>query len=189
MTYARTWKSAALLALIVPLVAMADSVVALTDTTTTVTNTNDKAVALSSFKGKPTVLFYEDRYSTEQNRKVKDELWKRGHEAGMLDAANVVGIANLSAFDFWPAKQFARSHVQTVEKKVGIPVLIDWKGAMQNNPWNLPAKSSTVMVFDADGKLVMMHSGAMTDAQMEELFGKLSTLIGVAPRKSADPHG
>lgn len=156
---------------------------------TTLADTRDNVVGLSSFKGKPTVVFYEDRYSTEQNRKVKDELWKRGKEAGLLHAANVIGVANLSAYDFWPARGFAKRHVEGVEKRVGIPVLIDWKGTLNTTPWNLPTKSSTVLLFDADGKLLFSHSGTLTDAQIDELFGKLRTLIGSTTLPAGDQHG
>jgi hypothetical protein len=141
-----------------------------------------KPIQLSDFRGKPTVLFYEDRDSRDQNRKVKDELWKRGKEAGLTDSANVVGVANLQAFDFWPARGFARSAVEDVEKKVGIKVLIDWKGALTSTPWNLPTKSSTVVLLDAEGAVRYSHSGAMTQKEMDELFTKLSALI---PEKTA----
>ncbi|MFL5319640.1 MAG: YtfJ family protein [Myxococcaceae bacterium] len=168
--------------------ARADSVQTLDADVPPLKDTAGKVVPLTGFKGKPTVLIYEDRTSTEQNRKLKDELWRRGHESGLLDAAHVVGVANLSSYDFWPARTFAQSHIQKLEKKVGIPVLIDWKGAMESTPWNLPSGSSTVLVFDSDGKLVFSHSGALSDAQTEELIGKLSTMIGVVA-KPRNPHG
>lgn len=141
------------------------------------TDSAGKPIQLSDFRGKPTVLFYEDRDSRDQNRKVKDELWKRGKEAGLTGSANVVGVANLQAFDFWPARGFARSAVEDVEKKVGIKVLIDWKGALTTTPWNLPSKSSTVVLLDSEGSVRYAHSGAMSQKEMDELFTKLAALI------------
>lgn len=132
---------------------------------------------LSKFLGKPTLVFYEDRHCREQNRKVKDELWKRGKESGLADAAHVIGVANLEAFDFWPARNFARSAVADIEKKVGIKVLIDWKGALTSTPWNLPEKKSTVMLLDADGVVRYSYSGAMTEKDMDELFTLLAGLV------------
>jgi hypothetical protein len=149
------------------------------------TDSAGKEVQLSQFRGKPTVLFYEDRESREQNRKVKDELWKRGKETGLNGAANVVGVANLEGFDFWPARNFARSAVVDVEKKVGIKVLIDWKGALTSAPWSLPKQSSTVVLLDKEGSLRYTYSGPMTEKEMSELFDKLAALLEVPPEKNA----
>lgn len=136
-----------------------------------------KEIQISQFRGKPTLLIYEDRGSREVNRKVKDELWKRGRESGLQDAANVVGVANLQAFDFWPARSFARSAVRDVEKKAGIKVLIDWKGTLTTNPWNLPSKSSTVVLLDANGTVRYSHSGAMDEKELTAFFDTFAQLI------------
>lgn len=136
-----------------------------------------KEFQLSQFRGKPTLVFYEDRHSREENRKVKDELWKRGKAPSLADAANVVGVANLEAYDFWPVRSFARSAVADIEKKAGIKVLIDWNGALTATPWNLPEKKSTVMLIDAEGVIRYSYSGAMSDKEMDELFHKLAAMV------------
>src|SRR5262249_19321985 len=87
-----------------------------------------KQVQVKSFWGKPTVLIYESRGATELNRPLKDALWKRGHDPAARDVAQVLGVAALPELDWFPARALAEHAVRERERKVGIPVLIDWKG-------------------------------------------------------------
>ena len=42
--------------------------------------------------------------------------------------------------------------MKDAEKKSGIPVYLDWTGALSGKPWDLSRTGSTVMVFDAAGE-------------------------------------
>ena len=53
--------------------------------------------ALSNYRGKPVVLFYEGRGTTEVNRELKTQLFARGKERGLLDGAWVYR---------WPASSY-----------------------------------------------------------------------------------
>src|SRR5688572_30517077 len=101
--------------------------------------------ALSKWRGKPVILFYEDKDSTKLNLVLKEELFERGRQHGLLEAAFVVAVANLEKFNFFPAKQIALSYVKDEEKKVGVPILVDLEGTLGGPPWALPKKTSTVM--------------------------------------------
>jgi len=132
---------------------------------------------ISHFRGKPTVVFYEDRTSAEVNRPLKNALVERGQQRQLHDAANVVAVANLGAYDFFPARHFAKKAVRDVEERVKIPVLIDWKRSLAASPWNLPPKSSSVLVLDAEGRPVFEHSGTLSPNEIERLFGVLDLLL------------
>ncbi|XXF79007.1 YtfJ family protein [Myxococcaceae bacterium GXIMD 01537] len=136
-------------------------------------------VSLSRWRGKPVILFYEDKKSTALNARLKEQLFKRGKERGLLDAAFVVAVANLEAYDFFPARQIALSYVRDEEKKVGVPILVDLDGTLGAAPWGLPKKTSNVLLLDGEGKLVFRHSGQMKEAEVEAFFGTLGKLIGV----------
>src|SRR4051794_13203151 len=71
-----------------------------------------QTVRLGSQLGMPTVLFYEDRYSTALNQQTKDELFARGKREGLLQAAKVLAIANLEGLDWFPARDFALAAVR-----------------------------------------------------------------------------
>jgi hypothetical protein len=137
-----------------------------------------KEVALSRWRGKPVILFYEDRHSTTLNSSFKEALFARGQEQGLLNAAWVVAVANLESFDFFPARGIALSHVRDEEKKWGIPILVDLKGTLGATPWNLPKKTSSVLLLDGSGQVVFRYSGRMEDKDMDAFFHALGTLLG-----------
>jgi hypothetical protein len=145
---------------------------------TTLRGSNGKEVALSRWRGKPIILFYEDRHSTTLNLPLKEALFSRGKELGLLDAAWVIAVANLKSFDFFPARGIALSHVRDEEKKWGIPILVDLKGTLGKAPWNLPTKTSSVLLLDGTGTLVYRYSGRMDAEEQETFFQTLGTLLG-----------
>jgi hypothetical protein len=144
----------------------------------TLRGSNGKEVALSRWRGKPVILFYEDRHSTTLNSPLKEALFSRGQELGLLDAAFVVAVANLESFNFFPARGIALSHVRDEEKKWGIPILVDLKGTLGAAPWSLPTKTSSVVLLDGDGTLVYRYSGRMKEEDQKTFFQALGTLLG-----------
>ena len=139
---------------------------------------NGKEVALSRWRGKPVILFSEDRHSTTLNSPLKEALFSRGKELGLLDAAFVVAVANLESFDFFPARGIALSSVRDEERKWGIPILVDLKGTLGEPPWNLPTKTSSVVLLDGEGALVYRYSGRMKEEDQKTFFQTLGTLLG-----------
>jgi hypothetical protein len=144
----------------------------------TLRGSDGKEVALSRWRGKPVILFYEDRHSTTLNSPLKEALFARGKAMGLLDAAWVVAVANLESFDFFPARGIALSHVRDEERKWGIPILVDLKGTLGAQPWNLPKKTSSVLLLDGSGTVVYRYSGRMKPEEMETFFHALGTLVG-----------
>ncbi|MCE9672185.1 hypothetical protein LY474_30710 [Myxococcus stipitatus] len=142
-------------------------------------------VRLSRWRGKPIILFYEDKESTTLNAGLKEDLFARGKERDLLDAAWVVAVANLQKFDFFPARRIALSYVRDEEKKVGVPILVDLKGTLGEPPWSLPTKTSNVLLLDANGALVYRHSGRMKPEEQAAFFVALSELVGVDLRTPA----
>lgn len=144
----------------------------------TLRGSNGKEVAISRWRGKPVILFYEDRHSTTLNSSLKEALFSRGQELGLLDAAFVVAVANLESFDFFPARGIALSYVRDEEKKWGIPILVDLKGTLGTAPWSLPTKTSSVLLLDGQGTLVYRYSGRMKDEDQRAFFQTLGSLLG-----------
>jgi hypothetical protein len=145
----------------------------------TLRSSSGDPVKLSRWRGKPVVLFYEDKDSTGLNAKLKEELFTRGQARGLLGAAWVVAVANLERFDFFPARQIALSYVRDEEKKAGVPILVDLDGTLGAAPWGLPKKTSNIVLLGADGTLIFKHSGRMKEAEMEAFFVTLGELVGV----------
>jgi hypothetical protein len=144
----------------------------------TLRGSDGKEVTLSRWRGKPVILIYEDRHSTTLNSPLKEALFERGEAQGLLEAAWVVAVANLESYDFFPARGIALSHVRDEEKKWGIPILVDLKGTLGAPPWNLPTKTSSVLLMDGSGTVVYRYSGRMKPEEMETFFRTLGTLVG-----------
>jgi hypothetical protein len=144
----------------------------------TLWDSRGKEVALSQWRGKPVILFYEDRHSTTLNADLKEALFSRGREMGLLDTAWVVAVANLESFDFFPAREIALAHVRDEEKKWKVPIFVDLKGNLGAAPWKLPKKTSSVMLLDSGGTIVYRYSGHLEQKDMDVFFRQLGTLLG-----------
>ena len=143
-----------------------------------VSNTRGQSVWLAQKWGKPTVLFYEDKDGTFQNQALKDALFQKGKETGLLRAVSVVAVANVRAFDWFPAKNFVVAAVKDAEEKSGIPVYIDWTGALSAKPWSLDADGSTVLVVDSAGEKVLFSKhGKLTAEEIDQVFELLGSLV------------
>ncbi len=142
-------------------------------------DSSDAPVSLSRWRGRPTVFFYEDQRSTEQNVALKREIFARAKAHRLFGKANVLGVANLHGLDWFPVKLFALSAVREAERKERVPVLVDWDRALCASPWSLPAEASSVVLLDADGRLVHAWSGPLGPREIDDFFGRLSQLLDV----------
>jgi hypothetical protein len=134
-------------------------------------------VRLSRFRGRPVILFYEDRHSLQLNQALKEQLFDRGRSAGLLRAVSLLAVANLEAYDFFPARGIALSYVRDAERKVGVPILVDLDGALSQEPWWLPSRSSSVVLLDRTGAEVFRASGALTPGETQRFFAALGGLV------------
>lgn len=119
------------------------------------------------------MLFYEDRDSVALNQEAKDELFRLGREQGLLEAVEVVAVANLEGFNWQPAIFFALEGVKKEEKKAGVPVYVDLTGELTRAPWRLPGTSSSVLVLSAGGERRFTATGKLSKAQLEAMFAAI----------------
>ncbi len=141
------------------------------------TSNGDTAHLARVFK-KPTVLFYEDRDSNRLNQHVKDALIKAGRERGLTQSVDVVAVANVAAYNWFPARNFVLAAVRDIEREVKIPIYLDFTGALGVAPWKLPTHSSTVLVMSPAGEPLMLKKGRLSDTEVTEIFTLLERLIG-----------
>jgi hypothetical protein len=143
----------------------------------TVENSSGSSTRLSTLWKKPTLLFYEDRDSTQINQHVKEALFAAGKARGLLDSVTVIAVANVAAYDWFPARNFVLAAVRDVEKKFNLPVYLDFKGQLAAPPWSLPAKSSTVVLLDAGGVIRTSWKGRLSEADVSAMFERLAALL------------
>lgn len=136
-----------------------------------------QARALSAWRGKPVIVFYEDRGALAVNQPFKDALFARARARGLLRAAHVVAVADLRAYDFFPARPIALAFVRDAEKKAGIPILVDLDGTLSRAPWYLAPGASNVVLLDARGRVVWTHSGRLGAGEQADFFRQLEQLL------------
>ncbi len=129
------------------------------------------------FRGRPAVLFFEDKDSTTLNQRLKDVLFATGKEKGLLDAVSIVAVANVAAFDWFPARNFVVAAVKDTEKSFGIPIYLDWSGAMTRAPWALKPDSSTVVLLDRAGAVKWKKQGRLAAHEVDEVLARLGELV------------
>jgi len=142
-------------------------------------DSSNAPVSLSRWRGRPTIFFFEDKGSTEQNVTLKREIFARAKALGLIGKANVLGVANLHGLDWFPVKLFALSAVREAERKDSVPVLVDWNCTLCAPPWSLPPAASSVVLLDAQGQLVHAWSGPLGRREIDEFFAQLAELLDV----------
>jgi len=132
-------------------------------------------IQLSEYRGGPMVIFYEDQSSVKVNKPLKDELWNRRPQLETT-RAHVVGIAYLKPYDFFPVRSFAFERIRAMEKRTGIPILVDLKGEMGAAPWSLPTNGSTVLLVDKAGHVLFRKTGPLSADEVREVLSDLEKL-------------
>ncbi len=145
-------------------------------TSVTLTGTDGRSAPLARYRGKPAIVFYEDRGSTSLNQAVKDALIARARRDDLLDAAAVVAVANIAAYDFFPARGIATAFIRRAEAAAGIPILLDVDGTLTGSPWLLPGDTSTILLLDRTGHVVWKHSGPLPPEQAAAMLDRLAAL-------------
>jgi len=138
---------------------------------------SDGTAAELALGGQPAILFYEDRESHDWNQPLKDALFARGRAHGRLDRVRVIAVANIAAYDFFPAREIAMRYVARLEGKVGVPILLDVDGVLTRPPWNLPADGAAVVVLDGTGKRVLERRGRLSPEDVAATLGTLERLV------------
>jgi hypothetical protein len=143
----------------------------------TVETSSGARLQLATLWKQPTVLFYEDRASTDLNLHVKEALAAAGRARGLAGAVAIVAVANVAAYDFFPARNFVLAAIRDLEKKFGITVYLDFSGSLARAPWDLPSRGSTVVLLDAAGVPRRRWGGKLPPDDVQALLQQVAALL------------
>ena len=132
--------------------------------------------AISTYRGKVVVLFYEDRHHTETNARVKEAVARYGQEHKLQDKVEVVAVANLKGYDFSPASNIARRAIKAIAAKVGIEILMDWRGDAMT-PLGVQDSNANVVVLDRGGVIRYRTTGRLHDGDEKALLAAVSASL------------
>ncbi|MBL8953813.1 MAG: hypothetical protein JNK82_23760 [Myxococcaceae bacterium] len=126
-------------------------------------------------RGRPSLIVFEDRESIAVNQHLKDALAGL-RKSELLARISVVSIANVAAYDYFPARNLATRAIKDTEKATGVPVHLDWKGAMTRPPWAFASQGSTVVVVDRGGALKFSRCGKLEPREVDDVLALLASL-------------
>jgi hypothetical protein len=126
--------------------------------------------------GTPLLLVYEDQDGGKQNAAMK-ALIATWHDPLPNRAKLMVWpVADLSKWNWWPARGKALASVKKSAAEGKTRILIDWLGALHRSPWNLQRGKNSVVLLGADGKVRFASEGETTSAQRDALEAELRAL-------------
>jgi thiamine biosynthesis lipoprotein ApbE len=135
---------------------------------------------LTNYTGRVVIIVYEDRDSNTQNDALKRELAEHARQGVLTRDVSLVAVANLSGYNFWPAKGYARDAVVEIARTQGYEIMIDWTGAMASSYHFRPARSH-VMILSRTGRVLFRYEGPMS-ARLRTTFFETITAAIQAPR-------
>ncbi len=135
---------------------------------------------LRDFSGRVVIVLYEDRDSNQQNNDLKRELAEHARTEDLTRDVSLVPVANLSAYNFWPARGYARDAVVEIAREQGYEIMIDWTGDMAR-AYRFRPGVSHALVVGRDGRVLFRAAGALSPRFRRNFFEAISAAIH-APR-------
>jgi hypothetical protein len=111
--------------------------------------------------GKITLIFYEDKDAAKHNLTFKNELGELKRSPGFKPQARIVAVADVSGYDWWPARGFVQDAVKAEERKAGQSVYLDWTGDF-GKAFKAKKGASNVVLVGEDGKVQLAHEGVLS---------------------------
>jgi hypothetical protein len=128
----------------------------------------DKAFSLSSLHaGKAALIVFEDKDAGDQNKSFKKRFDVLRKTLG--GKVVLIPVADVSDYDYWPAKGFVKSAIRDAGKKVGVKVYADWSGKGKKT-LAARAKRSNLVLVDRNRKVLWASAGQLTKTQEDQLL-------------------
>lgn len=140
-----------------------------------VTTTEGNEVRLSALVSGPLVVFYEDEAGAAQNLALKAAL--------VVFKSHVVAVAKVTGLDWFPAHGAVVRAVHEQERKSGMSIYLDWRGAL-GRAWGLSDRGSSVLVLDRNGRKLFGRNGALTKEEVAEVVSLVNQLCAPAATPS-----
>ncbi len=138
-----------------------------------------RVAELKSFAGRPILIVYEDRDSAKQNETLKSELASLASGDQYKAKIALAAVADVSSYDFWPAKGFVKDAIRDESKKQGTTIYCDWTGAFRN-AYQLRRGVSNVVLVGKDGRVLFAAEGTVRAADRKRLLALLREQVETA---------
>jgi predicted transcriptional regulator len=123
----------------------------------------------------PVVLIWEDADSAKHKQAAHAVVGRYSDNAANRSLFELVAIADLSHWDYWPARHYAREAFRKAAGEKGTHVWIDWKGALRSTAM-LRKGESAFFVLDREHHVRYFAQGQLDDAQEKALDAAIAAL-------------
>ena len=136
----------------------------------------DRTLDLAHVGSRPLLVVYEDKESASQNQAFKNELSRlaKGPRASRVVLA---AVADVDGYDYWPARGFVKDAIRSQSNAIGAAIYCDWSGAIRT-ALGLKRKTSTIILYDASGRVAFAHEGTMDEATRARALALLNAAMG-----------
>ncbi|MBK9262383.1 MAG: hypothetical protein IPM54_21595 [Polyangiaceae bacterium] len=125
-----------------------------------VEDADGRALQMKSLQGKPILIVYEDKDSAKQNQALKDDLSKLAKGDKYKSAIALAAIADVSSYNWWPAKGFVKDAIREESKKQKTTIYCDWDGGFRK-AYSIKRGVSNVILIGRDGRVLFSAEGAV----------------------------
>lgn len=136
----------------------------------------DRADDTSRLRGMPMLVVYEDKDSAKQNEALKGELADLAKGDRYKSRIALVAVADVSSYDFWPARGFVKSAIKEESSKQSVAIYCDWNGNVRN-ALGLRRGSSNVILVGRDGIVKFSYAGAIPPEKRRQLISLLRSEV------------
>jgi predicted transcriptional regulator len=134
-----------------------------------VEDADGRSMELKAWKGKPILIVYEDKDSTQQNQALKDDLAKLAKGDRYKSRVALAAVADVSSYDFWPVKGFVKDAIREESKKQKTTIYCDWSGSFRAT-YRLRRGTSNVVLVGKDGRVLFAAEGTVSGPQRKRLI-------------------
>jgi hypothetical protein len=141
-----------------------------------VEDADGRKLEVSSLKGKPVLIVYEDKDSSAQNQPLKDDLSKLATGDKYKARIALAAVADVSGYDWWPAKGFVKDAIREESKKQKTTIYCDWDGSFRK-AFGIKKGVSNVILIGRDGRVLFAGSGALAADDRKRLINLLGDQV------------
>jgi hypothetical protein len=146
-----------------------------------VEDVDGRSVDVKALKGKPLILFYEGKDSSDQNEALKSELSRLRKAGAIQSTLRITAVADVSDYAYWPVKGIVKDKIREESSRRGMSIYCDWDGSFRAK-FKLRRGVSNVILLGEDGRVLFAHAGEVKGAAKSAL---LAHLQGGASRTSS----
>ena len=125
--------------------------------------------------GQPLLVVYEDQDGGKQNKSTKALISAYHEPLANRARLTVWPVADLSKWNWWPAKGHALKDVKKSAAQSNTHILIDWTGAL-HQAWGFHRGKNSILLVGADGKVRFASEGEHSPEQRLALEAELKAL-------------